>query len=292
MQAARKGILLAGGANSRLYPSTHAVAKSLLPIYDKPLIYYSLALAMLAGVREVLVITTPESQSPHQRLLGDGAQFGISIAYAVQEKPRGIADAFLIGREFLAGAPSMLVLSDNIFFGQHLPQLLQQASERAHGATVFARQVANPEDFGVVEFDDDGKALSLEEKPKQPKSSHAVPGCYFYDDKVCDHTAALQPSARGELEITDLNRIYLEKGELHVKQMGRGTAWFDTGTPDSMADAWDFVRVVQKQQGLMISCPEEIAWRQEWLDDTGLRAQAERLRNTPYGAYLRKLLQP
>ena len=285
----RKGILLAGGANTRLYPSTRAVAKSLLPIYDKPLIYYSLALVMHAGVREVLVITTPEAHTAHKNLLGDGAQFGIAISYAVQEKPRGIADALLVGREFIAGKPSMLVLSDNIFYGQAIPDMLQKAGRKKQGAVVFAQQVPDPQRFGVVEFDRQGKALSLEEKPKKPKSMHAVTGCYFYDRHASDHAAEMKPSARGELEITDLNRVYLDAGTLSVQQMGRGIAWFDTGTPESMADASDFVRIVQKQQGLMIACPEEIGWRHGWLDDAALGAQAKALGKTPYGEYLRQL---
>lgn len=287
----RKGILLAGGGNSRLYPSTRAVAKSLLAIYDKPLVYYPLATLMQAGVRDILIVTAPPRQEAHRQLLGDGGRFGVSLSYAVQPQPRGIADAFLIGRDFIAGSPSMLVLCDNIFHGRDFPALLQQAARQESGATVFARQVPDPQRFGVVEFDSQGKALSLEEKPPQPASSYAVTGCYLYDARACDHAAALQPSSRGELEITDLNRRYLEDGALSVQKMANDTAWFDAGTPDSMAAAAAYVQSAQKEHGAVIACPEEIGWRQGWLERADLLAQAERHPATAYGEHLRRLAE-
>ena len=286
----RRGILLAGGANTRLYPATLATPKSLLPVYDKPLIYYSLATLMLAGIREVLVITTPAAQAAHQRLLGDGARWGMTFAYQAQAEPRGIADAFILGADFIDGAPCALALGDNIFYGSGLSAVLQDAAAQTHGATVFAYSVPNPRSFGVAEFDAEGKVLSLEEKPTEPKSSFAVIGCYFYDEQVCDMAAGLQPSARGELEITDLNRRYLERGNLRAQTLGRGMAWFDTGTPDSLSAASDFVRVIQRQQNLMIASPEEIAWRHGWIDDEQLLRCAEPMGKTPYGKYLQELL--
>lgn len=285
----RKGLILAGGRNSRLYPTTLAVPKSLLPIYDKPLIYYSLSVLFLAGVREILIITTPEGEAAHKRLLGDGEQFGAKFTYQAQDAPRGIADAFLVGRKFIGGAPSALILSDNLYYGGNLVTALREAAAAATGATVFAYPVPDARRFGVVEFDGDGRALSLEEKPQKPKSHYAVTGCYFYDERAAEFAAALRPSARGELEITDLNRVYLENNALSVKRLRRGIAWFDTGTADGLAEASGFVRAIQNQQGLMISCPEEIAWRNGWLDADGLLAQAEQAKNTPYGDYLRRL---
>lgn len=285
----RKGILLAGGANTRLYPASLAVPKSLFPIYDKPLIYYSLSVLMLAGIRDILIITAPATLAIHQDLLQDGKQWGMRVSYAVQEQPRGIADAFIIGANFIGGAPSALVLADNVYYSNGLAALLLEASAQLAGATVFAYRVADPRRFGVVEFDKQGKAVGLEEKPAVPKSPFAVTGCYFYDSEVCDIAANLTPSARGELEITDINRDYMQRDKLHVKHLGRGTAWFDTGTPDSLAAAANFVRTVQKQQALMLACPEEIAWHQGWMDDDMLRQCAVALAKTSYGAYLSAL---
>ena len=284
----RKGIILAGGVNSRLYPVTQAIPKSLLPVYDKPLIYYSLSVLMLAGLRDMLIITTPEGEEAHRRLLGDGAQFGVCFSYLSQDKPRGIADAFIIARDFIGECPCALILADNIFYGGNLVNQLRDAAKQKKGAVIFAYQVPDPERFGVVEFDENGRALSLEEKPQNPKSKFAVTGCYFYDENVCDFADTLKPSARGELEITDINRLYMQQGQLSTQRLGRGLAWFDTGTPDSLAQASDFVRVIQKQQGLMIACPEEIAWRQGWLDDDALAKQSDK---TFYGNYLRKLVE-
>ncbi|MDM5148079.1 glucose-1-phosphate thymidylyltransferase RfbA [Candidatus Persebacteraceae bacterium Df01] len=287
---ARRGILLAGGANTRLYPATLATPKSLLPVYDKPLIYYSLSVLMLAGIRDILVITTPQTQDAHRRLFGDGKRWGMQFSYIVQDEPRGIADAFIIGADFVDGAPSALVLADNIYYGAGLAGQLIAASNTKAGATVFACHVPSPERFGVVEFNNAGQAISLEEKPEKPKSSYAITGCYFYDESVCDVAANLKPSARGELEITDLNRIYLQRNTLNVQTLGRGMAWFDTGTPDSLAAAADFVRVVQNQQNLMIACPEEVAWRNGWMDNSMLTACTDDLKKTPYGCYLRTIL--
>lgn len=286
----RKGIILAGGANTRLYPITQATPKSLLPIYDKPMIYYPLSLLMLAGVRDILIITTPQGISAHRRLLGNGEQFGVNFCYLPQDAPRGIADALNIGRDFIAREPCALILSDNIYYGGNFVNQLQEAAAK-DGATVFAYQVPDPSRFGVVSFNADGQALSLEEKPAHPKSNFAVTGCYFYDQQACELAATLKPSARGELEITDLNRLYLEQGKLAVQQMGRGLAWFDTGTPNSLAEAADFVRVVQSRQGLMISCPEEIGWRNGWLDAMTIKAQIKKLKNTPYADYLEFLIK-
>ena len=286
----RKGIILAGGANTRLYPITHVVAKSLLPVYDKPMIYYPLSTLMLAGIRDILVITTPHGAAVHERLLGDGAQFGIRLSYQQQAAPRGIADALLIGRDFVGENPCALILSDNIFYGGNFVNQLRAAAADEK-ATVFAYQVPDPSRFGVIEFDAAGRALSLEEKPAQPKSNFAVTGCYFYDNRAAELTAGLTPSSRGELEITDLNCEYLQRDSLSVQKMGRGLAWFDTGTPASLAEAGDFVRVIQSRQGLMISCPEEIGWRSGWLEESDILAQAGKLKNTPYGDYLGELIK-
>ena len=284
-----RAILLAGGSNSRLYPATLAVPKSLLPIYDKPLVYYSLSILMLAGAREILVVSTPAGIESHRRLLGDGDAFGVTFSYIEQSHPRGIADALLVGEDFIDGGSVALALSDNIFYGGGVMAALEAAAGQSKGATVFAYEVAHPRDFGVVEFDAQGRALSIEEKPSQPKSRYAVPGLYFYDSRAVEYTRGLSPSPRGELEITDLNREYLRRGELRVTILRRGVAWFDTGTPDGLAEAGEFVRVVQKRQGLIIACPEEIAWRNGWIDSDRLARRAEELQKTPYGEYLRAL---
>ena len=284
-----KGIILAGGTGTRLFPMTIAVSKQLMPVYDKPMIYYPLSTLMLADIREVLVITTPQDASAFRHLLRDGSQWGMSIQYAVQPDPRGLADAFIVGADFVAGGPSCLVLGDNVFFGHGMPELLQKARQRQQGATVFAYHVADPERYGVVAFDSDMRASSIEEKPAKPKSNWAVTGLYFYDERVVDVAANLQPSARGELEITDVNRAYLEKGELKVEMMGRGFAWLDTGTPDSLLDASEFVGTLEKRQGMKIACPEEIAWRRGFIDDSGLEKAIEQLGSGAYAAYLRNL---
>jgi len=287
-----KGIILAGGAGTRLHPLTKAVSKQLLPVYDKPMIYYPLSVLMLAGIRDVLIISTPHDLPQYQRLLVDGAQFGIRLAYAEQPRPEGLAQAFIIGRDFLAGQPACLILGDNIFFGQGFTPILQEAAKLTRGAIVFAYFVRDPERFGVVEFDEaTGKAISLEEKPKHPKSNYAVPGLYFYDARVCDFAATLEPSARGELEITDLNRIYLERGELHVRRLGRGFAWLDTGTHQSLLDATHFIEAVEERQGLKIACLEEIAWENGWIDRAMVEAAASSMGKSAYGDYLRALLQ-
>ncbi len=287
---ARKGIILAGGSGTRLYPVTQAVSKQLLPVYDKPMVYYPLSTLMLAGIREVLLISTPQDTPRFQQLLGDGSQWGLDLHYAVQPSPDGLAQAFLIGRDFLGGAPSSLVLGDNLFWGHDLQPLLVAANARTDAATVFAYHVLDPERYGVVEFDAQGRAVSIEEKPARPKSSYAVTGLYFYDAQAPDIAASLRPSARGELEITDLNRVYLERGQLQVSTLGRGYAWLDTGTHESLLDAGQFIATLEKRQGLKVSCPEEIAWRQGWIDDAQLQRLAEPMRKNGYGQYLLRLL--
>lgn len=284
-----KGIVLAGGTGSRLYPVTLAISKQLAPIYDKPLVYYPISTLMLAGIRDILLISTPEDSPHFQRLLGDGSAWGVKFSFAVQPKPNGIAHAFLIGESFIAGEPTALVLGDNIFYGHGLVEQLQASAARAGGATVFAYQVADPERFGVVAFDSDGRALSLEEKPEQPKSNWAVTGLYFYDRTVTDRTRTLKPSARGELEITDLNKLYLATGDLSVERMGRGIAWLDTGTPDSLLEAAEYVRTLEKRQGLKIACPEEIAFRMGFIDRSHLAVLGERLGKSSYGEYLARI---
>ncbi|MGN2251233.1 glucose-1-phosphate thymidylyltransferase RfbA [Frateuria sp. GZRe14] len=286
---ARKGIILAGGSGTRLHPITQGVSKQLLPVYDKPMIYYPLAILMLAGIREVLVINTPHEQSLFQRLLGDGSQWGMDIHYAVQPSPDGLAQAFLIGRDFLGGAPSCLVLGDNIFYGVGLSERLQRAATREHGATVFGYWVREPERYGVAEFDGDGRVVDLEEKPPRPKSNYAVTGLYFYDERACDFACSLQPSARGELEITDLNRRYLAEGALHLEQLGRGYAWLDTGTHESLMEAGNFIQTIEHRQGLKVCCPEEIAFLKGWIGPEQLLRLAEPLAKTGYGQYLKNL---
>ena len=287
----RKGIILAGGSGTRLYPITQAISKQLLPVYDKPMIYYPLSVLMLAGIREVLIINTPHEQPLFQRLLGDGSQWGMRIEYAVQPSPDGLAQAFLIGREFLAGGPSCLVLGDNIFHGHGLTELLQRADTRDAGATVFGYWVRDPERYGVAEFDAAGKVIGLEEKPVKPKSSYAVTGLYFYDGRASDFASTLQPSPRGELEITDLNRCYLEDGSLHLEKMGRGYAWLDTGTHESLVEASTFIETIEARQGLRVCCPEEIAFFNGWIDADQLRALAAPLAKNGYGQYLLGLIE-
>ena len=287
----RKGIILAGGSGTRLYPITQAISKQLLPVYDKPMIYYPLSVLMLAGIREVLIINTPHEQELFKRLLGDGSQWGMKIEYAVQPSPDGLAQAFLIGREFLAGGPSCLVLGDNIFHGHGLTELLRRADARDAGATVFGYWVRDPERYGVAEFDAAGKVVGLEEKPSKPKSSYAVTGLYFYDGRASEFAAALAPSPRGELEITDLNRCYLDDGSLQLEKMGRGYAWLDTGTHESLVEASTFIETIEKRQGLRVCCPEEIAYFNGWIDAGQLRALAQPLAKNGYGQYLLGLLE-
>ena len=291
MPASRKGIILAGGSGTRLYPATQTVSKQLLPVYDKPMVYYPLSALMLAGIRDVLIISTPQDTPRFQQLLGDGAKWGMSFQYVVQPRPEGIAQAFVLGADFIGSQRCALVLGDNIFYGHNLSQILQAAAQRERGATVFAYRVQDPERYGVIEIDAEGSALSLEEKPTQPKSRYAVTGLYFYDEQVVELTRTLQPSARGELEITDLNRFYLERGQLHAEIMGRGMAWLDTGTHDSLLEASSFIQTIEKRQGLKVACPEEIAFRAGYIDAPQLQRLAAALVNSGYGAYLRDLLE-
>ncbi|KQV46917.1 glucose-1-phosphate thymidylyltransferase [Pelomonas sp. Root1217] len=286
----RKGIILAGGSGTRLHPATLAVSKQLLPVYDKPMVYYPLSTLMLAGIRDILLISTPQDTPRFEALLGDGSRWGLNISYCVQPSPDGLAQAFILGRDFVGGAPSALVLGDNIFYGHDFAGLLNNATARTEGASVFAYHVTDPERYGVVDFDAEQRALSIEEKPKSPKSNYAVTGLYFYDEQVCDIAAAIKPSARGELEITDINAQYLRQGQLNVEIMGRGYAWLDTGTHDSLMEAGQFIATLEKRQGLKVACPEEIAYRAGWIDATQVEALAKPLAKNGYGQYLLKLL--
>ncbi|MDR3444406.1 MULTISPECIES: glucose-1-phosphate thymidylyltransferase RfbA [unclassified Dyella] len=287
----RKGIILAGGSGTRLYPVTQAVSKQLLPVYDKPMIYYPLATLMLGGIRDILIINTPHEQMLFERLLGDGSQWGINISYAMQPSPDGLAQAFLIGRQFIDGSPSCLVLGDNIFYGEGLTERITRASAQADGATVFGYWVTDPERYGVAEFDGRGNVIGLEEKPTNPKSHYAVTGLYFYDSNACDYAASLKPSARGELEITDLNKRYLTEGKLRMEQLGRGYAWLDTGTHESLMEAGNYIETIEKRQGLKVCCPEEIAFMNGWIDNEQLQRLAAPLIKTGYGQYLSRLCE-
>ena len=289
--ANRKGIILAGGSGTRLYPITQAVSKQLMPVYDKPMVYYPLTTLMLAGIRDILLISTPHDTSRFTELLGDGSQWGVNIQYCIQPSPDGLAQAFTLGKKFIGNDPSALVLGDNIFYGHELVTNLASADQRANGATVFAYHVTDPERYGVIDFDKNYKAISIEEKPLKPRSNYAVTGLYFYDDQVCDIAASIKPSARGELEITDVNRVYLEKDQLSVEIMGRGFAWLDTGTHDSLLDAAGFIATLQKRQGLMVACPEEIAYRQGWISAEAVEKVAMQLSKNSYGQYLGKILK-
>jgi glucose-1-phosphate thymidylyltransferase len=287
----RKGIILAGGSGTRLHPATIGVCKQLLPVYDKPMIYYPLSTLMLAGIKDILVISTPEDTHRFERILGDGSQWGINLSYKIQPSPDGLAQAFILGEEFIDGDPCALILGDNLFFGHGLQSMLQNAMANESGASVFAYPVSNPESFGVVAFDDDGKATSIEEKPRQPKSRFAVTGLYFYDGDVVEIAKKIKPSDRGELEITDLNRVYLERGDLAVNRMGRGMAWLDTGTHDALLEASHFIQTLEKRQGLKVACPEEISWQMGWIDEAQVLKLAEPLKKGGYGSYLVAMLE-